>query len=106
MFTLKLATGETFFVNAAEQFRSQFDGSSQSCLALRAEATPAQHELDWYLESLDAPGALDTVQILCEDGTVGMEVQEYTRIANASLRLLVTGEKSFSLTLVRSLAEG
>ena len=70
MFTLKLATGETFFVNAAEQLRSQFDGGTQSRLALRVEATPADHDLDWYLENLDAPGALDTVQVLCENGSV------------------------------------
>lgn len=68
MFTLKLATGETFFVNAAEQLRSQFDGGIQSRLALRVEATPADHDLDWYLENLDAPGALDTVHVCWPPG--------------------------------------
>ncbi len=104
MFTLKLATGETFFVNAAEQLRSQFDGGTQSRLALRVEATPADHDLDWYLENLDAPGALDTVQVLCENGSVGLEVQGYSQVSHAALRMLASGEKSFSLTLVRSLA--
>lgn len=103
MFTLKLATGETFSTTAAEQMRTPIDGNSQARIALRVESTPAQHELDWYLERLDAPGALDAVQILCENGTVGLEVQGYTHVVNATIRLLVTGEKSFSIMLAKPL---
>ena len=103
MFTVKLATGVTFSATAAEQMRTQIDGNSQARIALRVESTPAQHELDWYLERLDAPGALDSVQLLCENGTVGLEVQGYTHVVNATIRLLVTGEKSFSIMLAKPL---
>ena len=93
MFTLKLANNETFPVTAAEHFLSK-TGNGKARGALRVESAPAQHGLEWYLEKLSAPGAIDTVQVLCEDGSVGLETEGYTEISNAGVRLLVTGEKS------------
>lgn len=98
MYTVKLATGETFPVTAAEQFLSR-TGAAGAREALRVEATPVQHDLRWYLEKLEAPGALDTVQVLWGDGAVGLEAEGCTEITSAGVRLLATGEKSFSLVL-------
>lgn len=98
MYTMKLATGEAFPVTAAEQFLSQA-GAGRAREALRVESAPVQHDLKWYLEKLEAPGALDTVQVLYGDGAAGLEADGCTEITSASVRLLVTGEKSFSLVL-------
>ena len=105
MFTLKLANNETFPVTAAEHFLSK-TGNGKARGALRVESAPAQHGLAWYLEKLSAPGALDTVQVLCEDGSVGLETEGYTEISNAGVRLLVTGERAFSLVVWEPEAAG
>lgn len=100
MFTVKLANSETFTVTAAEQSSRPVDFTGASRLALRLEAVPADHGLEWYLEKLNASGALDAVQVLC-DGSAGLEVQGYTEITEVSLRLLATGEKALTLTLCK-----
>lgn len=101
MFTVKLASGEAFPVTAAEQRFFASEGTGQPVLALQLEAAPADHELDWYLEKLDAPGALDQVQVLEEDGGDGFPAEAYGKVANASMRLLAGGGRAFSLTLAK-----
>ena len=101
MFTLKLANNETFPVTAAEQSSSPMDFTGSSRLTLRVEAVPAEHDLEWYLEKLNADGALETVQVLTGDGSVGLAVQGYTETLGLSIRLLATGEKALTLTLCR-----
>ena len=102
MFTVKLATGETFNATAADLNRYRMENTKQPCITLRIEATPADHDLEWYFEKIDAEGALDKVQVICEDGTVGFEVEGYTTIFSLIVRLLDTGEKSFALTISES----
>ena len=101
MFTVKLASGESFPISTAEQARRGGDLAGPQPLSLRAETTPAEHGLEWYLERLEAPGALDTVEILLPDGSVGIRLQGYSQVSDISLRLLVTGEKSLTLVLTK-----
>lgn len=97
MFTVKLATGEGFPVTVAEQRRVSWEGQ-EGLRTLQLERTPADHDLDWYAERLEAKGALDLVEVVPENGT-GLHLEGYTQIEDISLRLLGTGDSQLSVTL-------
>lgn len=101
MFKVKLASGETFPATAAEQSCNAMDFTGNSRLSLRVEASPADHDLEWYLEKLNAPKALDTVEVLAGDDSPGLTVESYTEIVGISIRLLATGDRAMSLTLCK-----
>lgn len=103
MFTVKLATNETFHVSAAEQSYSAADYTGRKKFRLRLECTPADHELEWYLEMLQQDGALETVQVLAGSGELYLQVDGYTELESSALRLLSTGDKELSLSLAKPL---
>lgn len=94
MFTVKLATGKTFTATAVEEVF----GPDSPRLALRVEATPADHPLGWYLGLLQEEGALDSLAVSVGEKTC-LEAPGYTKIQYLAQRLLPTGDKQLSLSL-------
>ena len=103
MFTVKLASSETFNVTAAEQSYSAADYTGRKKFRLRLECSPASHDLEWYLEKLSQEGALESVQVFSESGAKCFQVEGYTELDNSALRLLSTGERELTLSLAKPL---
>lgn len=103
MFTVKLASNETFNVTAAEQSYSAADYTGRKKFRLRLECTPASHDLEWYLEKLWQDGAREAMQILSDSGEQCFLAEGYTELESSSLRLLSTGEKELVLSLAKPL---
>lgn len=98
MFTVKLSSDATFEVSSfCEYYRDEpVDGNARMMLTME-QANP-EHGIDWFMEKLNADGALDVIQAM-----IGEEVcataSGYTHIDDISLRLVATGERYLSISL-------
>lgn len=98
MFTVKLGSNVTFEVSSfCEYYRSEsVDGKARMMLTME-QANP-EHGIDWFMEKMNADGALNTIEAM-----IGEEVcataTGYTHIDDISLRLVATGERYLSISL-------
>lgn len=104
MFTVKLGTGKTFSVTAAEERYSSgyYGNASGDQILLRLECANVAQPLGWYQQLLMEDGALDTVQVLA-GSKVCLTVEGYNRILDLSQRLMVTGEKYLTVAIGKDL---
>lgn len=101
MFEVKLGTGEILIATSvSENYQQGMDIKNRNTLSI--ENAQADHTLDYYQELLEAPNALDTIQVLV-DGIVQMTVTGYTEIQNVQLRLLSNGDKALTITLMKAI---